>query len=319
MGMLIDGAWKNQDDVVENGHFIRPNSTFRHVLLGDTEAEPSDIKGRYVLFTSLSCPWSHRTTLAHALKGLSGTVSLHIVGEPRTQGYALAGGRDVVVPGAERALRYLHQLYSACDPAFTGRATVPVLWDGREGGIVNNESSDILRMFNACFDQAGASSFDLYPEAHRELIDHWNTVIYRGLNNGVYRAGFAESQAAYEEAVSGVFAVLDDLEIHLGRNRYLAGDRLTEADLRLFPTLVRFDPVYHGHFKCSRRRIQDYQALSAYLADLLSIPEIATTVDLEAIRHAYHFNDRTINPFGIIPVAYEVRLAAGSPDIPVEV
>ena len=317
MGMLVDGTWTDRDSVIENGRFIRPNSSFRDTAPDDSGADHSALRGRYTLFASLSCPWSHRTTLAHALKDLSAIVDLHIVGEPRTQGYALDGGRGVIVPGIAHPIRFLHQLYSASEPGYTGRVTVPVLWDGREGRIVNNESSDILRIFNTDFDRAGACPVDLYPEAARETIDHWNTVIYRGLNNGVYRAGFAETQSAYDEAVSDVFAVLDNLELRLTRHRYLAGDSLTEADLRLFPTLVRFDPVYHSHFKCSRRRIRDYPALSAYLADMLSVPAIAATVDLDVIRHAYYFNDRTINPFGIVPVVHETCSAASLPDVPV--
>ena len=199
-------------------------------------------------------------------------------------------------------------------PAIPEGSTVPLLWDSREGRIVNNESADILRILNRCFDGAGASRIDLYPEARRGTIDHWNDAIYHRLNNGVYRAGFAETQSAYEDAVSDVFAVLNELEVHLSHCRYIAGEELCETDLRLFPTLVRFDAVYHSHFKCSRRRIADYPVLSAYMEDLLSIPAIAATVDLDAIRHAYYFNDRTINPFGIVPVACGVCPDAHSPD-----
>ena len=315
MGMLVDGVWVNQDRVIENGRFVRPDSAFRDAPSGETDDPSSDLKGRYVLFASLSCPWSHRTTLAHALKGLSGIVDLHIVGEPRTEGYALDGGQEVTVPGIPHPVWFLHQVYSASSPGYTGRTTVPVLWDSREGRIVNNESAEILRILNRCFDGAGASPTDLYPEARRGTIDRWNNAIYHRLNNGVYRAGFAETQSAYEDAVSDVFAMLNELEAHLSRCRYIAGEELCEADLRLFATLVRFDAVYHSHFKCSRRRIADYPVLSAYLEDLLSIPAIAATVDLDAIRHAYYFNDRTINPFGIVPVAYRVCLDPNSPDI----
>ena len=179
MGMLIEGIWADRDAVIENGRFIRPNSSFRDTISDEVGADHSNLKGRYMLFASLSCPWSHRTTLAHALKDLSAIVGLHIVGEPRTQGYALDGGRDIIVPGIAHRVRFLHQLYSACDPGYTGRVTVPVLWDGGEGRIVNNESSDILRILNADFDRAGVCPIDLYPEADRATIDHWNSAIYR--------------------------------------------------------------------------------------------------------------------------------------------
>ncbi|MBL4739373.1 MAG: glutathione S-transferase C-terminal domain-containing protein [Sneathiella sp.] len=260
-------------------------------------------KNRYRLFISESCPWCHRVTLVHKLKGLQDLLPIHIVGEPRMQGYSLNKGHEVAVPGLPQQGTYLHELYSATETNFTGRSTIPVLWDDEAGCILNNESSEILRLLNELPATPDDEVPDLYPSAHRGEIDEWDNILYDALNNGVYRAGFAQSQSAYDDAVIQVFQTLDHLDRHFENNKFLIGDLVSMADCKLYPTLIRFDPVYYSHFKCSLRQIRDYSNITRYLGDLDQHYDFADTVNLDAIRFAYFYNDRSINPFGIVPKA----------------
>jgi putative glutathione S-transferase len=262
--------------------------------------------GRYHLYVSYACPWAHRTLIFRALKGLEALISVTVV-EPLmlAQGWELAPGADPV-----NGARFLHEVYSRAKPDYTGRVTVPVLWDRHEGTIVNNESAEIIRMFNRAFDHLGARPGDYYPADLREDIDRVNTWVYDGVNNGVYRVGFATSQSAYDEAFDQLFTTLDGIEDRLGRQRYLAGDRLTEADWRLFTTLVRFDAVYVGHFKCNRQRLADFPNLWNYTRELYQHPGVAPTVHLDHIKAHYYGSHRTINPSGIIPKGPAIDFAA---------
>ncbi len=315
--MLVNGRWSSDWRPVQGtdakGGFVRQTSSFRNWVTPDGAPGPAGCggfkaeAGRYHLYAALICPWASRTLIARKLKGLEDAVSVSIV-EPRIteQGWRFGdypgAGQDTV-----NGATYLHELYSRADPHFTGRATAPVLWDIATGAIVNNESADIMRMFNSGFG-ALAGGADLYPEALRGEIDAWNARIYPSLNNGVYRAGFATTQAAYEEAYRGVFAMLDELERHLGHGEFLVGERLTEADIRLFVTLVRFDAAYHGLFKCNAARIADYPALTAYLGRMLSAPAIRETVNIGHIKQGY-YSIRALNPSGIVPLG--PKLGAG--------
>ncbi len=265
--------------------------------------------GRYRLYAALICPWASRTLIARKLKQLEHAIGVSIV-EPRltAQGWRF-GDYPGAGPDTVNGATYLHELYSGADPHFTGRATVPVLWDRERGTIVNNESADILRMLNSGFGALAGGAIDLYPEALRPGIDAWNRRIYPSLNNGVYRAGFATTQAAYEEAYHGVFGMLDELEQHLEGRCYLAGERLTEADIRLFVTLVRFDAAYYGLFKCNKKRIADYPALTAYLNRILGLREIRETVSMDHIKQGY-YSIRALNPNGIVPLGRESTLSA---------
>ncbi|WP_081279768.1 glutathione S-transferase family protein [Stenotrophomonas maltophilia] len=308
MGMLVDGRWVDADSTMIDGRFVRPESMFRQGLdgiAGRLRAQPR----RYWLIASSSCPWSHRTLLLRALKRLEHAVPVQIAGGERMQGYAVAGGASWVVPGCGSRVRHLHEVYRLSAPRYTGRATVPVLWDSQACRIVSNESSHIMRAFDAA-DANVAGAFTLVPPAFRGRIDALNAALQGGLFNAVYRAGFAQRQDAYEEAVESVFAMLDQLERRLANARYLFGLIITETDWRLFPTLVRFDAVYHGHFKCARRRLIDYPHLWAYARDLYSWRGVAATVDLDVIRNGYYRHDRSVNPFGIIAVAPDADWSA---------
>ena len=248
---------------------------------------------------SLACPWAHRTLIFRALKRLDAIVSLSVV-EPlmRDNGWTLAPGVDPV-----NGARYLHEIYTKAEPRYTGRVTVPVLWDKKTGAIVNNESAEIIRMFNGAFDGVAGvdATLDFYPKALRTEIDAVNHVVYERVNNGVYRAGFATTQEAHDEAVDALFETLDELEARLARQPYLVGERPTEADWRLFTTLVRFDAVYVGHFKCNRRRLIDYPHLAAYARRLYEVPGVAETVDFDHIKRHYYGSHRALNPSGIVP------------------
>ncbi len=310
--MLIDGKWTADWHPVQatdtKGGFVRQVSSFRNWVTPDGAPGPAGRggfeaeAGRYHLYAALICPWASRTLIARKLKRLEDAVSVTIV-EPRITGQGWRFGDDY--PGAGRdtlnGATYLHELYSRANPHFTGRATVPVLWDIKTGAIVSNESADIVRMFNSGFGVLAKSSVDLYPEVLRPEIDRWNARIYPSLNNGVYRAGFATTQAAYEEAYHGVFALLDELEQHLESRKFLVAGRLTEGDIRLFVTLVRFDVAYYGLFKCNRKRIADYPALTAYLSRMLATPEIRETVNIDHIKQGY-YSIRALNPSGIVPL-----------------
>lgn len=310
MGMLVDGKWHDvwYDTTATGGRFVRSDSQFRHWVTADGAPGPSGEggfaaePGRYHLYVSLACPWAHRTLVVRALKGLEEMISVSVVHWlMRENGWTFADGPGVV-PDPIGGARFLHEVYTASQPDYSGRVTVPVLWDRRQGRIVSNESSEIIRMLNRAFDGVGARPGDFYPEDLRAEIDAVNARIYDGCNNGVYKAGFATSQDAYEEAVAQVFETLDWAEERLSRQRYLAGDRLTEADIRLWTTLIRFDEVYHGHFKCNRRQIVDYPALWGFTRELFQLPGVAATVNIEHIKRHYYESHRTINPTGIVPV-----------------
>ncbi|MCF3642754.1 glutathione S-transferase family protein [Rhizobium sp. TRM95111] len=310
--MLVEGKWTADWHPVQasdaKGGFVRQISGFRNWITPDGRAGPTGEDGfkaeagRYHLYVALICPWASRTLMGRALKKLEGAISVSIV-EPAL---SEQGWRFGDYPGSNldtlNDASYLHQLYTRADPVYTGRATVPVLWDKVRGTIVNNESADILRMLNSGFGALANESIDLYPEDLRADIDALSERIYPKLNNGVYRAGFAITQIAYEEAFSDVFSMLDELETRLdNRGPYLFGDRLTEADVRLFVTLVRFDAAYHGLFKCNLRRLTEYACLSRYLTTILAIPGIRATVNIDHIKRGY-YSIKALNPNGIVPV-----------------
>ena len=319
MGLLVDGKWQDKwyDTASTGGRFVRHESQFRHWITADGSAGPSGEAGfkaeagRYHLYVSLACPWAHRTLIFRALKGLQDLVSVSVVHPLMLeQGWTLRTDFPGATGDDLYQLDTLYQLYLKADPHFTGRVTVPTLWDKQTQTIVNNESAEIIRMFNSAFDGLGAAVGDYYPPAQRDRIDHWNTRIYDHVNNGVYKAGFATTQEAYEEAVGKLFAELDAIETHLASHRYLAGDVLTEADWRLFTTLIRFDAVYVGHFKCNIRRLADYPQLSAYLRELYQIPGVADTVNMQHIKHHYYRSHANINPTGIVPVGPQQDFSA---------
>ena len=272
--------------------------------VGGYKAEP----GRYHLYVSLACPWASRTLIYRKLKGLEKLVTLSDTHwRMLERGWTFDPGPRVI-PDPIFGAGALHEIYAVAKPDFTGRVTVPVLFDRKTLTIVNNESADIIRMFNACFDGVGAREGDYYPKELRAEIDALNALIYATVNNGVYRCGFATTQAAYEEAFNALFATLDQLEARLARQRFLAGERVTEADWRLFTTLVRFDPVYVGHFKCNLRRIADYPALTRYRKELYRCPGVAETVDIFHIKRHYYESHRMLNPRGIVPLGPELDL-----------
>lgn len=318
MGLLIDGVWHDQwyDTARSGGRFERQSSVFRHWVTPDGVAGPSGDAGfsaepgRYHLYVSLACPWAQRTLIMRALKGLETMVSVSVTHwRMREHGWTFAAGPGVVgdpILGAA----YLYEIYRAADSRYTGRVTTPVLWDKRRGTIVNNESSEIMRMFNSAFDAVGAREGDFYPLPLRAEIDMLGARIYDTLNNGVYRAGFATSQSAYEEAARPLFGTLDWLETHLAERRYLCGARLTEADLRLLPTLLRFDLVYYSHFKCNLRRLVDYPVVWAYTRDLYQTPGIAGTFDAEHAKRHYYESHIALNPTGIVPIGPVLNLQA---------
>jgi glutathionyl-hydroquinone reductase len=315
MGMLVNGTWHNEDPPQEalslasrDGSFVRPESGFRDRVTRDGSSGFKAEVGRYVLVTAPSCPWAHRTVLMRKLKGLDGTIAILQSDLPKGQGWAYSRGFDDLAP--IDGIFHVHQVYSAARPGFTGRATVPVLWDRKRRTIVNNESSEIIRMLNSEFDEFGDEAVDLYPEALRNAIDSINAFIYETINDGVYRCGFARSQQAYEANFRKLFAALDAIEQRLGHQRYLVGDRFSEADLRLFPTLVRFDVVYYSHFKCNLRRIADYQNVSNYLREIYQMPGVAETIDMPGIKLGYYGGMRNLNPNGIIPLGPDLDFAA---------
>jgi putative glutathione S-transferase len=310
MGLLVDGRWHDQwyDTAKSGGRFVRQDSAFRSWVTPDGAPGPSGKggfaaeAGRYHLYVSLACPWAHRALILRALKGLDAMIGVSVVHWLMLdKGWTFAEGEGVV-PDPVGGAQYLHEVYTRADPGYTGRVTVPVLWDKATGTIVSNESSEIIRMLNTAFDGIGAKPGDFYPRALRAEIDGLNERIYGTVNNGVYKAGFATTQGAYEEAVQPLFETLDWLEERLETRRFLTGDAITEADWRLFTTLIRFDAVYVGHFKCNIRRIADYPRLSAYLLALLKVEGVARTVDFDHIKRHYYESHRTINPSGIVPV-----------------
>ena len=318
MGLLVDGKWQDvwYDTKATKGRFERSKSQFRNWVTADGSAGPTGEggfkaePGRYHLYVSYACPWAHRTLIFRALKKLEDVISVSVVDylmvEEGWTFYGTTGSTGDALYGSKR----LHEIYTRADPTYSGRVTVPVLWDKQRETIVSNESSEIIRMLNSAFDAFGDASLDLYPEALRGEIDALNEFVYPNINNGVYRAGFATSQEAYEEAFGQVFATLDTLEEKLSKSRYLAGSSLTEADWRLFTTLLRFDPVYVGHFKCNLRRIADYPNLWNYTKELYQVPGVASTVNMEHIKGHYYCSHKTINPTGIVPLGPEIDLSA---------
>ena len=294
------------------GEFVRADSSFRHWVTPDGRPGPSGeggfaaAPGRYHLYVSYACPWAHRTLIVRALKGLEEAIDISVVHPLMPPESWVFGPYPGSTPDRVHGFRALHQLYEESVPGFDGLVTVPVLYDTLRGVIVNNESSEIIRMLNAAFDAWGRPEVDLYPEPLRPEIDAVNARVYEDVNNGVYRAGFATTQAAYEAAYDRLFDSLDWLEVRLGRQPYLVGERLTEADWRLFTTLVRFDAVYYGHFKCNRRRLVDYPNLWAYTRELYQMPGIAQTVKMDHIKLHYYGSHRGINPTGIVPKGPEL-------------
>ena len=318
MGVLIDGVWRErgyQQDK-HGGRFVRQDSALRSWVTADGAPGPSGEGGfeaeaeRYHLYVSLACPWAHRTLIMRKLKGLEDAIPASVVHWLMQEGGWSFRDGDGVIQDPVFEADYLHQVYAAAQPGYTGRVTVPVLLDKRNGRIVSNESSEIIRMFNSAFDGVGARDGDYYPRPLREEIDAVNARVYDTLNNGVYKAGFARSQEAYEEAVVPLFETMDWLEARLSGQRYLVGGRLTEADVRLFTTLVRFDPVYVGHFKCNLRRLVDYPALWAYARDLYQRPEFRETVNFEHIKRHYYASHESVNPSGITPLGPEIDFDA---------
>lgn len=320
MGLLVDGVWQDRwyDTKKTGGRFERQVSQFRNWITADGSAGSTGKggfkaeAGRYHLYVSYACPWAHRTLIARHLKGLEDVVSVDVVHPIMGQdGWTFAADFDGATTDRVNRTQRLYEVYRLADANFTGRVTVPTLWDRQTRQIVNNESSEILRMFNSAFDGAGASGPDLYPETLREEIDAVNARVYDTVNNGVYKAGFATSQSAYEEAFCELFATLDWLDDRLSRQRYVvANSAPTEADWRLFTTLVRFDAVYFGHFKCNWREIRNYPALSGYLRDLYQHDAIARTVHFDHIKTHYYVSHHLINPTRIVPVGPALDLDA---------
>ena len=310
MGMLVDGVWKDKwyDTKSNGGAFKRTEAQFRNWVTADGAAGPSGesgfeaASGRYHLYVSYACPWAHRTLIFRKLKGLEDLIGVSVV-HPLMydQGWTLADDFPGATGDRLMGKLFMHQIYTEALPTASTRVTVPVLWDKQRNTIVSNESSEIIRMFNSAFDGITGNALDFYPKALRTEIDAVNAPIYDHVNNGVYKSGFATSQAAYDEAVTALFAELDRLEERLSRQRYLMGDRITEADWRLFTTLVRFDPVYVGHFKCNIRQLKEYPALWAYTRELYQWPGVAETVNMDHIRHHYYRSHETVNPHRILP------------------
>jgi glutathionyl-hydroquinone reductase len=315
MGLLVEGIWRDDsEDPARSraGRFVRPVTRFRNWVTPDGSPGPSREggfpaeAGRYHLYVALACPWAHRTLIFRRLKQLEAAITLSVV-EPiqGDEGWEFGTGPGATLDTVNHT-RKLAEIYLLADPRFSGRVTVPVLWDKTRRTIVNNESAEIIRMLNSAFGNVTKDTTDYYPPALRAEIDRINALVYENVNNGVYRAGFALTQEAYEEAFRALFGTLDEIEQRLSRQRYLAGNVLTEADWRLFTTLVRFDAVYYGHFKCNLRRIVDFPNLSNYLRDLYQVPGVAGTVSLDHIKRHYYGSHRQINPRGIVPLGPEL-------------
>ena len=310
MGLLVDGQWQDKwyDTDASGGRFEREDAGFRNWVTTDGSAGPTGKGGfkaetnRYHLYVSLACPWAHRTTIYRKLKGLEDIISMSVV-HPfmGDKGWTFAEGKGVIADPVVHA-RYLYEVYNAAKSDYTGRVTVPILWDKKTNTIVSNESSEIIRMFNSAFEEVGATTGNFIPSELLAEIDDMNTFVYSAVNNGVYKAGFATTQEAYEQPLTTLFDALDTLEARLAKRRYLMGDTITEADWRLFTTLVRFDAVYVGHFKCNIRRIIDYPNLWGYLRDLYQVPGIAETVNMNHIKQHYYTSHANINPTRIVPV-----------------
>jgi glutathionyl-hydroquinone reductase len=318
MGLLVDGVWQDEQHSTRTpgGRFVRPTARFRNWVTQDGSPSPTGVggfaaaRGRYHLYVALPCPWAHRTVIMRMLKGLEDVVSMSVL-EPL---YGPHGWRFGTSPGtgpdSVNGASELAEIYLRAGPRYTGRVSVPALWDKERRTIVNNESAEIIRMLNGAFGRFTNVRTDYYPPALREEIDRVNALVYENVNNGVYRAGFATAQEAYEEAFHAVFGALDELERRLSRQRYLVGRDITEADWRLFTTLVRFDAVYYSHFKCNLRRIIDYPNLSNYLRDLYQQGGVAATVNMDHIKRHYYGSQRHVNPTGIVPLGPQLDFSA---------
>ncbi|ARC19568.1 glutathione S-transferase family protein [Vibrio parahaemolyticus] len=298
MGKLVEGVWHDvwYDTKANGGKFVREDAGFRDWIKNDSEAVFQPESGRYHLYVSLACPWAHRTLIFRKLKGLEPHIDVTVVCPDM-----LSQGWQMGLPEPLFGHTRMHQIYTQAKPDYTGRVTVPVLWDKKTNTIVSNESSEIIRMFNSAFNDLTGNHDDYYPEPLRGVIDEWNDYIYPNVNNGVYRCGFATSQEAYEEAFESLFSALDKIDAHLATHRYLAGNKITEADWRLFTTLVRFDAVYVGHFKCNKQRIADYVNIQGYLKELYQIDGIADTTDFYHVKRHYYFSHTGINPTQVVP------------------
>lgn len=309
MGLLIDGKWHDKwyDTEANDGRFIRTESQYRNWITPDGSAGPSGEGGfkaepnRYHLYIANACPWANRTMIMRKLKGLEDMISVSVVNPLMAENGWTFEEAEGVVPDPVINATYLYEIYTHVEPEYSGRVTVPVLYDLKQDKIVNNESSEIMRMLNTAFDEVGALEGDYYPEELRDKIDAVNDRVYDAVNNGVYKAGFATKQEVYEEEVKELFEALDDLEVMLGETAYLTGNKITEADWRLFTTLIRFDSVYHGHFKCNIKRITEYENLWRYTRELYNWPGIAETIDFKHIKEHYYRSHKNINPTGIVP------------------
>ena len=311
MGMLVNGKWTREERPrTRDGRFVRVETQFRDSITADGSSGHRSEAGRYHLYVSHACPWAHRTVIVRKLKGLEEVISLSVVDHHMgDEGWWFSENAGCI-PDTVNGFHHLHQLYTKAKPDYSGRVSVPVLWDKAMGTIVNNESPEVIRMFNSEFGAFADASADFYPGALRPEIDAINELVYQHINNGVYKCGFATTQEAYEEAFGNLFEALGEVEARLGRQRYLAGGLITEADWRLFTTLVRFDAVYFGHFKCNLRRIADYPNLSNYLRELYQVPGVAETVNMDHIKSHYYGSHKSINPTGIVPKGPELDLAA---------
>jgi len=316
MGLLVDGVWQQDGTRTKDGHFIRPTTQFRNWVTADGSAGPSGeggfkaAAGRYHLYVSLACPWAHRTVIFRKLKALENVIGLSVVSpDMLDDGWTFnteEGSTGDNINGKSK----MSEIYLLANPTYSGRVSVPVLWDKERKTIVSNESSEIIRMLNSAFDAFTNEHSDYYPQALRAEINRINDMVYPNVNNGVYRTGFATSQKAYEEAFRNLFDTLDELEQILDRQRYLVGAQITEADWRLFCTLIRFDAVYYAHFKCNWRHIYEYPNLSNYVRDLYQVPGVAETVSIEQIKRHYYVSQRRVNPTGIVPVGPQLDFAA---------
>jgi putative glutathione S-transferase len=314
MGLLVDGVWHDQwyNTKESKGKFEREEAQLRNWITADGSAGSSGKSGfkaesgRYHLYVSLACPWAHRTLIFRALKGLQTHISVSVV-SPDMLASGWTFDTDNYSSGdALFNAEFMHQIYTRHNPNYSGRVTVPVLWDKKLNCIVSNESSEIIRMFNSAFNDITGNTLDYYPEDHQTAIDDINEFVYHNINNGVYKAGFATTQDAYQKAYDALFSVLDKVEAQLSTQRYLTGENITEADWRLFTTLIRFDAVYFGHFKCNQRQLEQYQHIAGYIRDLYQHPEVADTVDFYHIKRHYYFSHTMINPTQVVPVGPEI-------------